>query len=43
MKKTLSVERIGQAKDLKSIIDLVISEKNKFINGSILNVDGGIK
>ncbi len=43
MKRTLSVERIGNAKDFTAIIDLVISEKNQFINGSILTVDGGIK
>ena len=43
IKKTLSVERIGKAEDLQDIINLVISEKNKFINGSILNIDGGIK
>ena len=43
MKNTLSVERIGSAKDLNNIINLIISEKNQFINGSILNVDGGLK
>lgn len=42
-KKILSVEKIGRAEDLTNVIDLVISEKNQFINGSILNIDGGIK
>ena len=43
MRKTLSVERIGYAKDLSKIISLIISEKNQFMNGSIINIDGGMK
>lgn len=43
IKKTLSVEKIGKAKDFTKIIELIISENNEFINGSIINVDGGIK
>tara|TARA_Y100000389_G_C17440918_1_gene508501 strand:+ start:1422 stop:2153 length:732 start_codon:yes stop_codon:yes gene_type:complete len=43
MKKTLAVEKIGKAEDFTKMIELVISEKNHFINGSILNIDGGIK
>ena len=43
MKKTLSVEKIGKAEDFTKMIELVISDKNHFINGSILNIDGGIK
>ena len=43
MKKTLSVEKIGKAEDFTKMIEIVISDKNHFINGSILNIDGGIK
>lgn len=42
-KKYISVERIGTGEDLVEFIDLIISEKNKFMNGSIVKVDGGIK
>ncbi len=42
-KKYISVERIGNGEDLTDFISLIISEKNKFMNGSIVRVDGGIK
>ena len=42
-KKYISVERIGTGEDLIEFISLIISEKNKFMNGSILKVDGGLK
>lgn len=42
-KKYISVERIGNGEDLTNFISLIISEKNKFMNGSIVRVDGGIK
>ncbi len=43
VKKYLAVERIGKAEDLVDFINLVISSKNKFMNGSIVRIDGGIK
>ena len=43
VKKYLSVERIGRAEDLIDFINLIISSKNKFMNGSIVRIDGGIK
>ena len=43
VKKYLSVERIGRSEDLIDFIDLIISSKNKFMNGSIVRIDGGIK
>lgn len=42
-KKYIAVERIGKGEDLTDFISLIISEKNKFMNGSIVRVDGGIK
>ncbi len=42
-KKYISVERLGNGEDLIDFISLFISEKNKFMNGSIVRVDGGIK
>ena len=43
VKKYIAVERIGKAEDLIDFINLIISSKNKFMNGSIVRVDGGIK
>ena len=43
VKKYIAVERIGKAEDLVDFINLVISSKNKFMNGSIVRIDGGIK
>lgn len=42
-KKYISVERIGKFEDLVDYIDLIISEKNKFMNGSVVRIDGGLK
>ena len=41
-KKYISVERIGSGDDLVDFIELIISE-NKFMNGSIVRIDGGLK
>ena len=43
VKKYIGVEKIGKAKDLIDFINLIISSKNKFMNGSIVRIDGGIK
>ena len=42
-KQKLSVERIGIPNDFIDFINLFISSKNKFMNGSIVNIDGGAK
>ena len=42
-KKYLSVERLGTGADLKIFINLIISEENNFMNGSIVRIDGGLK
>ena len=42
-KKYIAVEKIGEAEDLINFINLIISSKNKFMNGSIVSIDGGIK
>lgn len=42
-KKLISVEKIGKGEDLVDFISLIISEKNKFMNGSIVKIDGGLK
>ena len=42
-KKYISVERIGTGEDLLEFIALIISEKNNFMNGSIVKIDGGLK
>ena len=42
-RKYISIERIGTSEDLLDFIDLMISERNKFMNGSIVRIDGGIK
>ncbi len=42
-KKYISIEKIGRGDDLVDLIKLVISNNNKFINGSILRIDGGLK
>lgn len=43
VKEKISVERYGKADDLESFISLIISDKNKFMNGSIVSIDGGFK
>ena len=43
MKKLYQLKKGGYAKDLSKIISLIISEKNQFMNGSIINIDGGMK
>ena len=43
VKKYIAVEKIGKPEDLIDFIDLIISSKNKFMNGSIVRIDGGIK
>ena len=43
VKKSLAVERIGKAEDLIDFINLAISSKNNFMNGSVVRIDGGIK
>ncbi len=42
-KKYISLERIGKGEDLVDFISLIISNRNKFMNGSIVKVDGGLK
>ena len=43
VKKYIAVEKVGKAEDLIDFINLIISSKNKFMNGSIVRIDGGIK
>ena len=43
VKEKISVERYGKADDLVNFVDLIISERNKFMNGSIVSIDGGFK
>ena len=43
VKKYIAVEKIGKAEDLIDFINLIISPQNKFMNGSIVRIDGGIK
>ena len=43
VKKYIAVEKIGKMNDLIDFINLIISFKNKFMNGSIVRIDGGIK
>ena len=43
VKKIIAVEKIGKAEDLAKFIDLIISPDNKFMNGSIVRIDGGVK
>ena len=42
-KKYISIQRLGRSEDLIDFIDLIISDKNNFINGSVLRIDGGLK
>ena len=42
-KKYIAVERLGKGDDLSDFINLIISEKNEFMNGSIVRIDGGLK
>ena len=43
VKKYIAVEKIGKTEDLIDFINLIISTKNNFMNGSIVNIDGGMK
>ena len=43
IKNYLSVERIGKPEDLIDFINLIISKENKFMNGSIVKIDGCTK
>ena len=42
-KKYIAVEKIGKPQDLINFINLIISTKNNFMNGSIVSIDGGMK
>ena len=42
-KKLISVEKIGTGDDLVNFIRLAVSPKNRFMNGSIFRIDGGLK
>ena len=42
-KNIFPLERIGKGEDLVDFISLIISDRNKFMNGSIVRVDGGLK
>ena len=42
-KNIFQLKRIGTGEDLVNFIELIISEKNKFMNGSIVRIDGGLK
>ena len=42
-KKYIAVEKVGKAEDFIDFINLIISSKNRFMNGSIVRIDGGIK
>jgi 3-oxoacyl-[acyl-carrier protein] reductase len=42
-KKYIAVEEIGKPQDLINFINLIISAKNNFMNGSIVSIDGGMK
>lgn len=39
----ISVKKAGDSSDFRDFIKQLISEKNKFINGSIIKIDGGTK
>ena len=41
-KKLISVEKIGTGDDLVDFIRLAVSPKNRFMNGSIFRIDGGL-
>ena len=43
VKRYLSVEKIGKTEHLIDFINGIISSKNRFMNGSIVKIDGGIK
>ena len=43
IKRKLTVERIGKAEDIIDFMHLIVSSKNKFMNGSIVRIDGGLK
>jgi len=43
IKKKLTVERIGKPEDIIGFMHLIVSSKNKFMNGSIVRIDGGLK
>ncbi len=43
VKKYIAVEKIGKTEDLIDFINLIISTKNNFMNGSIVSIDGGMK
>ena len=42
-KQYIAVEKIGKPQDLINFINLIISAKNNFMNGSIVSIDGGMK
>ena len=43
IKRKLTVERIGKAEDIIDFMHLIVSSRNKFMNGSIVRIDGGLK
>ena len=43
IKRKLTVERIGKPEDIIDFMHLIVASKNKFMNGSIVRIDGGLK
>lgn len=43
IKDYISVKKAGNSSDFKEFIKQLISEKNKFINGSVIKIDGATK
>jgi len=36
------LNRIGETKEIADVVDFLLSEKSSYINGQVLNVDGGM-
>ena len=40
--KRILLKRIGETKEISNVVEFLLSEKSSYINGQIINVDGGM-
>lgn len=40
--KRILLKRIGETKEISDVVEFLLSEKSSYINGQIINVDGGM-
>ena len=41
IKKNVPINRFGSVDDIVNVISYIINQKNNFLNGSLITIDGG--